>query len=375
MKLAINLRTILIQSIKLPILLLILGGILSLLVCVEPFCNPHTYWRTVFNIANDLGNVLMTLSWVIFLYLAVISILKAYEKILSGENKKTATHILTTIRKGSRIIFVFFALHAIFTVFEVKYQYPNIFHKITAIFIIAAFAWVFLQIIGALEIVFYKIRQVRNIASFLVIAIAVSAILMLFDPVRNVGISILASATFLTAIVAFSAQKTLGSMFAGVQLAFSKRIQIGDALTIENENGIVEEITLSYVIVKISDSRRLIFPVSYFLEKPIHNWSLNNEQLQASIRFYVDFLFPIEELRTELNRLLAASTFWNKKIGMLTVSNIKENAVELRVAVSANNFDDLDNLKVELREKLLYFIAKNYPQHLPRLRLNGDLTS
>jgi small-conductance mechanosensitive channel len=190
--------------------------------------------------------------------------------------------------------------------------------------------------------------------------------------VRNIGISLLASAGFLTAMIGIAAQKTLFSLFSGIQIAFSQIIKIGDLVLVNNESGIIEEITFTFVTLKLGDRRRLIIPISQFVEKPFENWSRDEEGIRSSLLFYVDYRMPIEPLRDELDRILTTSEFWDKNAKKLQVANLKERSVELRIQVSAKNADDLSDLKADVREKMLAFIRENYPRYLPRIQLNGD---
>ena len=150
-----------------------------------------------------------------------------------------------------------------------------------------------------------------------------------------------------------------------MQIALAQPIKIGDSVVIDNESGIIEEITFTYVTLKVGDRRRLIVPTNYFIEKAFVNWSHDPEGMRSSIHFHVDFMMPIKPLRDHLNSILSSSKYWDRKAGKLQVANLKEKTIELRVQVSAANADDLSDLHAEVREKILDFIQQNYPQYFP----------
>src|SRR5205085_7666593 len=162
----------------------------------------------------------------------------------------------------------------------------------------------------------------------------------------------------------------LFSLFSGLQIALAQPIKIGDIVVIENETGIIEEITFTYVTMKLGDRRRMILPIHYFIDKHFVNWSHDPEGMRSSINFYVDYMMPIQPLRDHLHAILSTSKYWDGKAGKLHVAKLAERAVELRVLVSAANDDDLSDLRAEVREKILAFIRENYPAYFPIFRFN-----
>jgi len=377
------------KSLRLPIIILIAGLILSALDLI-PSLQNNVLGITISYITKDVANALIALSFVLFFYLVIVAISAEYEQVLSATHYRTTSHVLSVIRKGLRIIFAFIAIYTIISIFEIRHQSLDVAHKIISVFFIGSIAWIVLQILSIWEVYFYhkyssleqgsdlrsatnsytKIHQLRNVAVVVIMIISIATALMVFDSVRNIGISILASAGFLTAIVGLAAQKTLGSMFAGIQLAFSQPFGIGDSIIVENEIGTVEELTLSYVVIKIWDARRVILPISYFIEKPFTNLSRDEQGIAGAIKLYVDYTLPIEPVRNELSKILTESSFWNKRVNSLAVSGFKENTVELTIKASSNNSDNLGTLSNEIREKLLEFIRQNYPESFPKFRVN-----
>ncbi len=202
-----------------------------------------------------------------------------------------------------------------------------------------------------------------------IIVIAVGAVLMLFDDVRKLGISLFASAGVAGLIVGLAAQKFIGAVIAGLQIAITQPIRLDDVVIIEGEWGRIEEITLTYVVVKIWDLRRLIVPTSYFFEKPFQNWTRTSADILGTVFIYTDYQISFEALRKELTRVLEATPLWDKKVNVLQVTEARQNGVEVRALMSAKDASIAWDLRVYVREKLIEFIQKNYPESLPKTRI------
>ena len=213
-----------------------------------------------------------------------------------------------------------------------------------------------------------QLDVLRRIFTAVVVIIAVATMLMTFDRVRSLGAAILASAGIFGIVIGIAAQKTIGTFIAGFQIAITQPIRIDDVVVVENEWGRIEEITLTYVVIKIWDQRRLVVPITFFIEKPFQNWTRVSADLLGTVFIYVDYTIPVEAVREELRRILDKSQFWDKKVSGLEVTNTTERTVELRALVSAADSSNLWKLRCEVREKLIAFIQKNYPSSLPRLR-------
>jgi small-conductance mechanosensitive channel len=198
--------------------------------------------------------------------------------------------------------------------------------------------------------------------------IALGTMLMTFEKVRQLGASILASAGIIGIVVGVAAQKTMSNIIAGIQIALTQPIRIDDVVIVENEWGRIEEITLTYVVVRIWDLRRLILPISYFIEKPFQNWTRSTADLLGTAYLYVDYTVPIEAVREELHRILKNTERWDGKGWALQVTNATERTVELRALMSAADAPTAWELRCEVREKLVDFIKKNYPEGLPKVR-------
>lgn len=211
-------------------------------------------------------------------------------------------------------------------------------------------------------------RILRRIAATLIVMITVSAGLMTFDEVRQYGVSLLASAGAAGIVVALALQPVLKNIFAGIQLAVTQPIRIDDAVIVENEWGNVEDITSTYVVVRLWDWRRLVVPLSYFIEKPFQNWSREGTELIGTVMLYADYTAPIAELRRKLTEILSASPLWDRKVASLQVTDLRDNTIEIRMLVSASTAARVFDLRCEVREKIIEYLQAAYPWALPRWR-------
>lgn len=216
--------------------------------------------------------------------------------------------------------------------------------------------------------IYTQVTMLRKLVVSVVILIAIASMLMVFEPVRHFGTAIIASAGVAGIILGFAAQKSIATLLAGFQIALTQPIRIDDVVIVEGEWGVIEEITLTYVVVRIWDLRRLVLPISYFIEKPFQNWTRTSADLLGSVFLYVDYTVPLESLRAELKKILEASALWDKKVSVLQVTDTKQHTIELRVLVSARNAGQAFDLRCEVREKLIAYLQRNHPESLPRLR-------
>jgi small-conductance mechanosensitive channel len=259
--------------------------------------------------------------------------------------------------------------------------------KLSAILVIIALTWlviVILKLVKQHYLLNYDITSEDNLEArklytqfnvleriviFLIILFAIGFILMLFDDVRKIGISVFASAGIAGIIIGFAAQKALATILAGLQIAIAQPIRLDDVLVVEGEWGWVEEITLTFVVVRLWDKRRLVLPTTYFIEKPFQNWTRKNSEILGTVFIYADYNIPFDALRKELTRLLEANALWDKKVNVLQVTDSKEHYIEIRALMSAKNSPDAWDLRVYVREHLITFIQKNYPESLPKTRI------
>ena len=211
--------------------------------------------------------------------------------------------------------------------------------------------------------------MITNIIVVGLILLTICFVLMSFSQVRQIGVSLLASAGVLGIVIGFAAQKTLGNLIAGIQIAIAQPIRLDDVVIVEDEWGWIEEITLTFVVIRIWDLRRLVVPIAYFLEKPFQSWTRTSADLLGTVFIYTDYTVPVKEVRSELTRILENSPKWDKKVNGLQVTNVTEKTVELRALMSAADSLTAWDLRCEVREKLLEFLQQRFPECLPRMRI------
>ncbi|WP_165217953.1 mechanosensitive ion channel family protein [Affinirhizobium pseudoryzae] len=211
-------------------------------------------------------------------------------------------------------------------------------------------------------------RIMERVAATLIIAFTLSAALMTFPAVRQYGVSLMASAGVAGIVLGLALQPVLKNLFAGIQLAITQPIRIDDALLVEGEWGKVEEITSTYVVVKLWDWRRLILPLGYFIEKPFQNWTREGASLIGTVMIYLDYTVPVADVRRKVEEIAAASALWDRQVVNVAVTDFREAVMEVRILVSASDAGKAFDLRCEVREKLIAFIQQDYPASLPKVR-------
>ncbi|MFB9630768.1 mechanosensitive ion channel family protein [Nonomuraea helvata] len=216
-----------------------------------------------------------------------------------------------------------------------------------------------------------QIALVRRIAAAVIIVVAIGAMLFSFPQVRALGAGILASAGIAGAIVGIAAQPTIGNALAGLQLAFSDALRLDDVVVVEDEWGRIEELTLTYVVLRLWDERRLVLPVSYFTQNPFENWTRHGSRVLAVVLLRVDWSVPVPKLRDALYEFLQGNPLWDQKDWTLQVTDVLTNGlVELRALMSAADSPSAWDLKCDVREFLVNYVRDNYPDSLPRFRVD-----
>jgi small-conductance mechanosensitive channel len=213
-----------------------------------------------------------------------------------------------------------------------------------------------------------QVRVLLRAGDVLVVLVTFGAALMTFEPVRQYGVSLFASAGVAGIIVGLAARPVLSNLFAGVQLAMTQPIRIDDAVVVENEFGTIEEITATYVVVRLWDWRRMIVPLSYFIEKPFQNWTREGSALIGSALLYVDYRAPVDVIREKLVAIVKTSKNWDGNVATLQVTDAKEGTIELRCLMSARSAGQAFDLRCEVREQLVEFLQKHHPEALPHRR-------
>jgi small-conductance mechanosensitive channel len=266
----------------------------------------------------------------------------------------------------------------------------------TEIALIVCFAWLLIRGIRVMQdIVHHKVniktsdnlrqRQImtqliyiRRVATTIIIILAIGAVLLTFETMRKIGTGLLTGVGIGGIIIGFAAQRSLANLLAGFQIAFTQPIRIDDEVIVENEFGWIEELTLTYVVVRIWDNRRLVLPINYFIEKPFQNWTRSTSDITGSFFLYVDYSLPVEWIRKEYMSILKDHPMWDmwdKKWAAVVVTDLKPDVMELRFTVTTRRSGDSWDLRCFLREELVKRITEEYPNCLPKTRaelLVGD---
>jgi small-conductance mechanosensitive channel len=212
-----------------------------------------------------------------------------------------------------------------------------------------------------------QVRILRRVVDTLIVVLTVSAALMTFEPVRQYGVSLFASAGVAGLVAGLAARPMLSNLIAGIQIATTQPIRLDDEVVVENQWGRVEEITSTYVVLGLWDLRQLIVPLSYFMEKPFENCTRDSTKLIGAVTFHVGYSVPIERLRAKAVEIVKASPHWDGDVAKLQVNDAKESSLELRVIASARSSGEVSELRCEIREKLIEFLQQECPACLPPL--------
>jgi small-conductance mechanosensitive channel len=257
--------------------------------------------------------------------------------------------------------------------------------------LIAALTWLVVEIVyAATDIALHRLTRalgtrdnrrarrartqlivIRRVLAAIAVVIATGAILLTFGQVRALGASFLASAGLVGAVAGIAARSTLGNIIAGLQIAFSDMLRMDDVVVVESEWGRIDDITLTYVVVRTWDERRIILPTSYFVDNPFQNWTREESRVMGTVLLEMDFTVPVEEIRAQTQRIIEDSPLWDRREWVLQVTDLTAQGVQLRILVSAADAPSAWDLRCDIREQLLTFIRERYPLALPRGRVES----
>jgi small-conductance mechanosensitive channel len=216
-----------------------------------------------------------------------------------------------------------------------------------------------------------QLVMLRRVVAVVAVIIAMGAVLLTFTRVRALGASMLASAGIAGAVAGVAARPTLGNLIAGLQIAFSDMLRMDDVVVVEGEWGRVDDITLTYVVMRTWDERRLIIPTAWFVDNPFENWTRHESRVIGTVLVTLDFFVPVQEVRAEVQRILESSALWDQREWVVQLTEMSGSGVELRILMSAADAPSAWDLRCEVRERLLTFLRERYPDALPRLRVEG----
>ncbi len=341
----------------------------------------------IFGDDSPLASLIWTIIVFVSVFIVHFLVFFLVKRLAKSWERVPYDFIRKRLRKPTLALLLIFALNIVSPMFEIETGVLQVWNHIVSILMIISIAWL---LIGLVEVIRefalsqYDISSKNNLAArkaytqfkvlerildFLIIVLAIGVILMTFEKIRQVGVSLLASAGIAGIILGFAAQRIIAAVLAGFQIAITQPIRIDDVVIVENEWGWIEEITLTYVVIKIWDRRRLVVPTTYFIEKPFQNWTRVSSDIMGTVFIHTDYDVSFDELRKELTRVLESSPHWDGDVNVLQVTDAKSDSVEIRALMSAADSPTAWDLRVEVREKLIEFIQRNYPNSLPRTRV------
>lgn len=339
---------------------------------------------------KDLGVAVIALSLAIsfsyVLHALAFRLLKKVRK--KNVEPGTFFRILNRLRGPARAILILSAIFAVLEFLKIPSDIAALAFKVIGVLWFLALGW--LMAAGVYSIEEFLLRRyditttdnlrarrirtqmqvIRRLALSMVAIITLGLVLSVFrdSKIWQYGAGLLASAGLASLVLATAAKSTASNVLAGIQIAISEPIRIDDVVIVEGEWGKIEEITTSYVVVNIWDKRRLVVPLSYFIEKPFQNWTRTSADLLGTSFLYVDYSVPVEPMRGEFTRILEESKQWDHQVNALQVTNLSERTMEIRCLMSSSNSGDLFDLRCIVREKMIEFLRKNYPEAFPQMR-------
>jgi small-conductance mechanosensitive channel len=328
------------------------------------------YWHTV-AAAAVVG---LITGWIVIKILQLIS------------RRKDRTIFRIIHRSITSVLYFFFPIVLINIVSTNRYADPEearLVYNLSKVALIAVGAWLAIRIVIIFERLildqldlnksnnnqerrlFTKVKFIKRMIIILILIISFSLFLLSFQRGREIGLGILTSAGIVSVIVGFAAQKSISNLLAGIQIAFTQPIKIEDVVIVEGEWGRIEEINLTYVIVKTWDLRRMVLPITYFIENPFQNWTRNDSSVIGSVFLNLGYHTPVEKLREHFKKIIADNPLWDGITSALQVTDTRDQYIVIRMIMSARNAGEAFDLRCEIRESMINFIQAHFPEALP----------
>ena len=219
-----------------------------------------------------------------------------------------------------------------------------------------------------------QMQMIRRVGVAVVVICAVGGILFTFPQFTEIGAALFTSAGVLSIVAGLAAQSSLGNLFAGIQIAFTDAVRVDDVVNVEGQFGTIEELTLTYVVVRTWDDRRMLVPSTYFTTTSFENWTRRETQLLGTVLFDLDVMTPVKAMRVELQRIVESSDVWDGRTAGLQITDATGGRIEVRAVVSAANSGQLWDLRCEVREALVEWVQNEAPYAMVRTRLEPETT-
>jgi len=349
----------------------------------------RTFWLT----RTELDAV-TTAAWLAIAIVAGVVVHRlVYWAFARWAERRQSTVAAAVTRKTSRpaaYIFPMIAILAVFPNLDIPPAWEHATEHLSVLATIGAIAWTAIATIGLfgeIAVARHRIdiednltaRQLgtrvnilTRVAAIVVVLVALGASLMTFPSIRAFGATLLASAGLAGVIVGLAARPLFENLFAGIQLALTQPIRIDDVVIVEKQYGRIEEIHATYVVVRLWDLRRMVVPLTYFINTPFENWTRRTANLLGEVFVFADWTLDVEALREELPRIVERTPLWDKQVRNIQVTDATERAVQIRALVSARNSSDLFDLRCFVREAIVAYLRDQQPGALPRTRSNAD---
>ena len=214
-----------------------------------------------------------------------------------------------------------------------------------------------------------RIRLLGRVTVFIIVIATAAGVLVAIPSIRNIGVSLFASAGIAGLALGLAARPALSNLIAGIQIALTQPIRLEDAVVVEGEWGWIEEINMTFVVVRIWDLRRLVLPISYFIEKPFQNWTRTEADILGSVMLHMDYRVPLAAIRAEFGRALRASRYWDGRVEVVHVTDCTEKTMQIRLLMSAGNSPDARELRCEVRDRLIAYLQRHHSDCQPQVRL------
>ncbi len=336
--------------------------------------------------APSFVTYLLSIGLFVFVYILYWIFLSSLRKLFRNDG------VWKGLVEGMRLpcLFILFEIAALtsINILGLKELYEEILEHTFVIVIISTIGWLLASIVRSVFRYFYfkyeessatdlhqramitQILFLYRLIMFAIIAVTLAAIILTFPNIKSVGIGILSSAGIAGIALGVAARPILLNLMAGFQIAMTKTIKIGDAVHVENDFSRIEAIHLTHVVARTWDLRRIILPISYFIDHPFQNWDAKDPELLGSVFMHVDYSAPVEIIRKKVEEIITNNPNWNKKVWKLHVTECGESSLQLRIIMTAIDAPTAFELRSHVREKLIEFLQNEHPYALPQLRYN-----
>jgi small-conductance mechanosensitive channel len=289
-------------------------------------------------------------------------------------------------RRPVRFIFPLIVVMSVVPLLPLSSRFSRITEHVLGLVLIGCIAWFLTEMLKVVEDVVdskynarvstdvnarrvtTQVSVLRRVMAVVIAILAIAAMLVTFPSIWNIGAGLFASAGVAGLVIGMAAKPTLSSLLAGIQIALTQPISLEDVVIVNGEWGRIEEIGVTFVVVRIWDLRRMVVPLTYFIENPFQNWTYQTADILGTVFLYTDFTVPVDEIREELHRLLKTTNLWDGKVWVLQVTDCKNDVIELRALMSSSDSGRSFDCRCYVRENLIKFLQEKYPQALPKTR-------